>query len=133
MDLRITDLTVHGVRLIPPTDPSFDNLTRPLIGERAADPVLKLKPMLVIVSNESDQPIASLSLVWTVRYQDGRTNRHWTHASFPWAISGLEPRDPEDKGIRPGSQRIEAKGIVVHGYGHGDPYYDQFIEQFEQR
>jgi hypothetical protein len=60
---------------ILPTDPHFDKLARPLIGERVADIVLKLKPMLVIVANDSNHTIASLSIVWTLRYQNGRTSK----------------------------------------------------------
>jgi hypothetical protein len=133
VDVRVRDLTAHGVRLIPPTDPTFDGIGRPLIGERVADSVLRMKPMLVIVSNESEQTIASFSIVWTTRYEDGLADTTWTHASFPSAISGLDTIKPDEEAIRPGDRRIEGKGIVVHGYGRLDPYYDQFIEQFVPR
>ncbi len=133
MVIRVTDLHAHGVRLISPTHPEFDAIARPLIGERVADRVLALKPMLVIVSNDSAHTIASLSIVWTTHYDDGHTHTSWTHASSPPAITGLDANDRTDYSIAPGTRRIEGNGIVVHGYGHNDPFYDQFIDQFDPR
>jgi hypothetical protein len=66
----------HGIRLIPPTHPEFDDLARPLIG-RVADIGLKLKPMLVIVSNESQQTVVSYSKTWTARLP------RWTDERYP--------------------------------------------------
>lgn len=62
--IRIKAFEQHGIKVIAPTQADFDELARPLIG-RVADIGLKLKPMLVIVSNESrGRPAA---------FQKGRT------------------------------------------------------------
>src|SRR5258705_4964031 len=63
----------HGIKIIPPTSADFDELARPLIG-RVADIGLKLKPLLVIVSNESPHTVVSYSKTWTARYAGGRTS-----------------------------------------------------------
>src|SRR2546423_11819948 len=66
LPIDVRGFEADGVKVIPPTAPEFDDLARPLIGERVADTVLQLKPMLVIVSNESPQTIVSYSKVWRI-------------------------------------------------------------------
>jgi len=131
MDLSITvkAFDEDGVRIIPPTNPDFDALARPLIG-RVADIGLQLKPMLAIVSNESQQTVVSYSKTWTARYSDGRTSRIRSHTSFPETVCGdvLVARDPE--ALPPGGKRIEAANLVIQGYAQSEPYYDQFLGQF---
>jgi hypothetical protein len=51
--LRVNGLDAEGVKLISPASPDFDELARPLMGERFAHVGLQLKPMLAIVSNDS--------------------------------------------------------------------------------
>jgi hypothetical protein len=130
LSLDFHGFDADGVKLIPPTAPEFDDLARPLIGERVADTVLQLKPMLFIVSNESSQPVVSYSKFWRITYADGRTGNIRSHTSFPEAVCGdvLISNDPQ--ALRPGDKRIEASGIVIHGAGLLDPYYDQFLAQF---
>jgi hypothetical protein len=66
LSIRIKGLDASGVELLSPARPEFDELARPLLGERIADVGLTLKPMLVIVSNDSIQTVVSLSLDWRV-------------------------------------------------------------------
>jgi hypothetical protein len=131
--LSVNGLDDEGVRLISPASPDFDDLARPLMGERVAHIGLQLKPMLVIVTNDSPHTIVSMSVVWHVTHEGGRTSRFWGHASFPESVCGdvLISHDPE--AIPPGSRRLEANGLVLHGYGSFDEYYDQFLPQFVDR
>ena len=74
VDCPSMSLPVHvhgldGVRLVSPTEPGFDNLAGPMIG-RIADRALKLKPLLVIVTNDSTQTVVAFSHQWTVRHQN---------------------------------------------------------------
>jgi hypothetical protein len=62
--IRVGAFDEHGIRLIPPTDADFGGVARPLIG-RVADIGLQLKPMLVIVSNESLHTVVSYSKTWS--------------------------------------------------------------------
>jgi hypothetical protein len=77
----------------------FDVLARPLIG-RVADIGLKLKPMLMIVSNESPQTVVSYSKTWTARYADGRTSAIRSHTSFPEAVCGDMLAPVRSKAVR---------------------------------
>jgi hypothetical protein len=60
LSIRVNGLDAHGVDLLSPTRPEFDEVARPLLGERIADTGLRLKPMLVIVSNENVRTVVSL-------------------------------------------------------------------------
>jgi hypothetical protein len=102
--IRVKAFDEHGIKLIPPTDADFNGLARPLIG-RVADIGLKLKPMLVIVSNESPHTVVSYSKTWTARYAGGRTSVIRSHASFPETVCGdiLIAKDPE--ALPPGGKR----------------------------
>jgi hypothetical protein len=128
--IRVDGLEAGGVPLLSPTLPTFDALARPLLGERIADIGLKLKPMLVIVSNEAPQTIVALSLIWRVTHQGGHRTSSWSHTSFPEVICGDVLVGDAPFGLEAGHKRIEANGIVIHRYGYLDAYYDQFLDQF---
>ena len=128
--LRVDGLDAERVRLISPASPDFDDLARPLMGERIGHVGLQLKPMLVIVSNDSPQTIVSLSVVWRITHKGGRTSRFWCHTSFPETVCGDVLISHHPEAIGSGQRHLEAKGLVIHGYGYGDEYYDQFLEQF---
>jgi hypothetical protein len=130
LSIRVNGLDAYGVELLSPTRLEFDEFARPLLGERIADVGLRLKPMLVIVSNENVRTIVSLSLVWRVTHRDGRTSRFWGHTSFPEVICGDVLLSHHPAGLETGQRRIEANGLVIHGWGYGDEYYDQFLGQF---
>jgi hypothetical protein len=71
-------LTIHvsgldGLAITSPISPEFDELARPLIG-RVADIGLQLKPLLVIVTNESAKTVVSFSNTWRVTHSDGRVS-----------------------------------------------------------
>ena len=61
LTIHVNGIDAHGVGLLSPERPEFDEIARPLLGERIADIGLRLKPMLVLVSNDS-AAIVSLSL-----------------------------------------------------------------------
>jgi hypothetical protein len=128
--IRVDGLDAHGIELLSPTRPEFDEFARPLLGDRVADIGLKLKPMLVIVSNESIRTVVSLSLVWRVTHRDGRTTEFWGHTSFPEVICGDVVLNHYPAGLETGQRRIEANGLVIHRWGYLDEYYDQFLGQF---
>jgi hypothetical protein len=133
LSIGVNGLDAYGVELLSPTRPEFDEVARPLLGERIADVSLRLKPMLVIVSNENVRTVVSLSLVWRVTHRDGRTTRIWQHTSFPEVICGDVVLSHHPAGLETGQRRIESIGLVIHGWGHGDEYYDQFLSQFVDR
>jgi hypothetical protein len=128
--LHLHDLESDGVTLVSPLRPDFDSLARPLLGERIADIGLGLKPMLVIVRNQSPRTIVSFAIVWRIAYPGGRTHVFWCHTSFPDVVCGDVSDDDGSRGLEPGQQRIQARGLAIHQYGHGNPYFDQFLGQF---
>ena len=128
--IRVDGLEADGVSLVSPTLPTFDDMARPLLGERIADIGLKLKPMLVIVSNETSQTIVSLSVVWRVTHQSGRRTSFWSHTSFSDVVCGDVLFSQGPLGLEAGQQRIEANGVVIHRWGYLDAYFDQFLGQF---
>ena len=129
LSIAVKAFDEHGIRLMPPTHPDFDELARPLIG-RVADIGLQLKPMLAIVSNESAHTVVSYSKIWTARYPDGRSSVIRAHTSFPETVCGdvLIASDPG--ALTPGARRIETASLVIQGYAQSEPYYDQFLDQF---
>lgn len=130
LSIRVNGLDAYGVELLSPRRSEFDEFARPLLGERIADVGLRLKPMLVIVSNENVRTVVSLSLVWRLTHRDGRTSRFWGHTSFTEVICGDVVLSHHPAGLETGQRRIEANGLVIHGWGYGDEYYDQFLGQF---
>jgi hypothetical protein len=128
--LRIEGLDGDRVPLVSPEHPEFDVWARPLMGERISDIGLKLKPLLVIVWNQSPQTVVSLSLVWHITHRNRRTTRIWSHASFPEFVCGDRLISDTPDALPSGAQRIEAKGLVIHRWGYLDEYYDQFLGQF---
>ena len=115
LSIEVSGLDAYGVGLLSPTRPEFDEFARPLLGERIADVGLRLKPMLVIVSNENVRTVVSLSLVWRVTHRDGRTTEFWAHTSFPEVICGDVVLSYHPAGLETGQRRIEAYGLVIHG------------------
>jgi hypothetical protein len=120
---------LDGLTLLSPADPGFDAVATPMLG-RVASLALRLKPFLVIVSNQSPRTVVSFSKNWRVTHGDGRTTMFREAVSFPHAVCGdaLVSRDPA--GFDPGARRIEANGVVIQGWGDLDEYFDQFLPQF---
>ena len=127
--IEVAGLDAEGVKLISPTHPEFDALARPMLG-RVADIGLKLKPFLVIVSNESDRTMVSFSHTWRIIHADGRRTGSRYLCSFPEVICGdTLVSHAKEYGLLPGAKRLEANGF--HGWGDGtDDYYDPFLPQF---
>src|SRR2546422_1006369 len=99
-------LTIHvsgldGLAITSPVSPDFADLARPLIG-RVADIGLQLKPLLVVVTNESAKTVVSFSKTWRVIYPDGRVSEYRDHTSFPHAVCGDVLVSDHAPGMAPG-------------------------------
>jgi hypothetical protein len=44
LSIRVDGVDAYGIELLSPTRPEFDELARPLLGERIADLALRLSP-----------------------------------------------------------------------------------------
>src|SRR5215471_18334208 len=129
LSIHVSDFQAEGIKVIPETAENFDAIARPLIG-RVADIGLQLKPLLFIVSNESEHTIVSFSKTWTVRHESGRTTTMRSHTSFPEYICGDVFVSRYPKAFPSGSRRVEMSSVVIQGYAESEPYYDQFLPQF---
>jgi hypothetical protein len=129
LSIHVSDFKADGITLTPPTHDDFDALARPLIG-RAAEIGLQLKPLLFIVSNESERTVVAYSRTWSVRHEDGRTYTERGQTSFPEYVCGDVLISNNPQALPPGGRRVESAHVVIHGYGGSDPYYDQFLHQF---
>jgi hypothetical protein len=119
------------VAITSPLEPEFDELAKPLIG-RGADLGLQLKPLLVVITNESAKTLVSFSKTWRVTFASGRVHESRDHTSFPDAVCGDILVDDRSHAMGSGVRRVEAKGLVIQGWGDhpGGEYYDQFLPQF---
>ncbi len=125
--VTIRDLSSDGVRLISPDAPEFDALAAPLVGSRAPR-VLKMKPALVIVRNDSPRTIVAESLTWRVgRNVGGLVQR--TNSQFPEVIVGDTAISRSRKGVKPGECQVVAAGCVVENLDAIDEM-DTWIEHF---
>jgi hypothetical protein len=120
---------LDGLTLLSPTDPGFDAVATPLLG-RVAELALRLKPFLVIVSNVSQQTVVSFAKKWRVTHASGQSTTVREHVSFPHVVCGDARVCRDPAGLAPGASRIEANGVVIHGWKDVDAYFDQFLPQF---
>ncbi|HEY6357398.1 MAG TPA: hypothetical protein VIX35_04090, partial [Vicinamibacterales bacterium] len=77
--------------------------------------MLKMKPALVLVRNDSPRTIVAVSLTWRVTKRSG-AERHRTNSTSPNVIVGdtrvaHSPR--ERRGVLPGEYQLVAEGCVV--------------------
>jgi hypothetical protein len=129
LPVTISDLKSDGVTLVSPLDPTFDDLARPLIGRRAG-PLFGLKPLLVVVTNDTSKTIAAASIVFRVARPVGGFTA-WTNVSFPDVVVGDLGSDKRH-GVRPNESTVVARGIVVEDFDGPEPedWYRQTIETF---
>jgi len=120
---------LDGLTLLSPTDPTFDAVATPLLG-RVAELALRLKPFLVIVTNVSPKTVVSFVKKWRVTHASGQSTTFREQVSFPHVVCGDTRVSRDPAGLAPGESRIEANGVVIHGWKDLDPYFDQFLPQF---
>jgi len=126
--VTVSGLDRHGISLISPLDPAFDEMARPLIGSRA-DRVFKIKPMLVIIRNDTIRTIVAMSLTWRVSKLVGGLV-HRTNSVFPHVICGDQAVSRMRPGVRPGETHVVAAGCVVEALDQLEGESDSWIEHF---
>jgi hypothetical protein len=126
--VTVSGLDRHGVSLVSPIDPGFDEMARPLIGSRA-DHVFKMKPMLVVVGNDSPRTIVAMSLTWRVSKRVGGLLQR-TNSVFPHVVCGDQAISRMRPGVRPGEAHVIAAGCVVENLDALEGESDSWIEHF---
>ncbi len=105
--INVRDLPSHGVRLISPTDPSYeDEIAKLGLGEQGTrNPLDVAKPFSVVLKNESRRDIVGVRIRWDSIGPDGRTTTHLQSYSDMGALMGLAPMNPGDE--VPGGVRLK--------------------------
>ncbi|MBA3711803.1 MAG: hypothetical protein H0W76_05040 [Pyrinomonadaceae bacterium] len=70
--LNIKDLSEHGLKIIGPSDPSYDNVASALFPETQSAALQALRPYSVILKNTSDRIIIACRLKWEFTEASGR-------------------------------------------------------------
>ena len=132
MPLSIEVRGLDGVSLLSPSDPEFDTLAAPLLG-RATALVLRLKPFLVLVQNESARTVVAFSKTLRITHAAGRVGTLQDQNIFPHVVCGDTVSGLDAPGIAPGERRIDGHGVVLYGWGNLDPYFDQSCRSSSSR
>jgi hypothetical protein len=135
MDLPVTilDLRAHGIRLLSPLDPAFDGIAGPLIGPRS-NRLLGLKPLVVVVTNDTRKTVAAVSVIFRVAKPSGGIVA-WTNVAFPDVVVG-DIGSEKRQGLRPHESTVVSQGVVVEdfdGPGPEDWYRDLIDGVLRQR
>jgi hypothetical protein len=77
--MHIKDLPQHGLRLISPSDPSFDERLRAELKGESNEVVDSLKPFSVFLENKSERPVVAYLIQWCFTTKEGR-NQYYRRA-----------------------------------------------------
>lgn len=103
--INVRDLPSHGVRLISPTDPSFEAELAQLDAEGVQTPADVAKPFSVVLKNTSRRDIIGVRVRWDSIGPDGRTTTHVQSYSDMGPLLGMGPMNPQDE--PPGGVRLK--------------------------
>lgn len=82
--VNVKDLPEHGVRIIPASDPSFDQSAEPFFKGQPQTIVDRVKPFSALLENTGCQAIVGSSVRWLILKRDGTT--------FSVPVSSVNPR-----------------------------------------
>jgi hypothetical protein len=88
VQVNVRDLPEHGVRIIAPSDPSFDQRAQPFLKDQPKTMVDRIKPFSVIVENMAGLAIVGSRLNWEIVQLDGNVYRARIGSSNPRALMG---------------------------------------------
>jgi hypothetical protein len=95
--IHIKDLPQHGLRLVSPSDPSFDERVRTELKGTSNEVVDTLKPFSVFLENRGNRPIVAYLIQWCFTRTDG-SNKYFRKAVMdPQALMEGEDLSQEDK------------------------------------
>lgn len=116
--VTLSGLKGNGVRLVSPLDSDFDRLARPLIGRRA-DQLFGLKPLLVLIANDTQKAVAAASVIFRVAKPVGGLVS-WTNVAFPDVIVG-GIGSSKRLGVRPTESTVVAQSVAVEDFDGPEP------------
>jgi len=115
----VTGLDSDGLEVISPESPDFDVRARKLFSVQAANVILMLKPLLLILSNHTERTLVAFAFIWKITYSNKRTDTTMAEYKYPDAIAGtpdignvpLEQRD--DRPLAGGQQKLVASEVEL--------------------
>ena len=130
--VTLSDLKADGVRLVSPLSSDFDRIARPLIGRRS-DRLLGLKPLLVVVTNDTRKTVAAASVIFRVARPVGGIVA-WTNVAFPDVVVG-DIFSEQRRGVRPNESMVVAQGVAVEAFDGPEPddWFRGLIDEFVRR
>ena len=124
-------LNSAGIELISPDSPNFDSVVMDLLPTQTAQVALDLKPLVVIVSNQSAGEIVAYALVWKVTYKDKGTETTTVQFKYPDAIAGIADsgavalKKRDHLSILSHEKRVVAKEFEVGAWWEEEFYLSQ--------
>ena len=107
--MHIKDLPQHNLRLIAPSDPSFDERLRKELKGESNEVVDTLKPFSVFLENKGGRPLVAYLIQWCFTRADG-SNQYYRKAVLnPQALMDGEDLSPE---LRRQSGRVEHDSAI---------------------
>jgi hypothetical protein len=105
--VKIVTERLGGLRVTSSAEAGFDEELATLCGENAAE-VAKLKPYVVVLSNESSRKVVAYTVSSTVMFQDGRVGGG-ERCQFKYhGAAGANAAMPRGREILPGERRFIA-------------------------
>ncbi len=113
LSVQVTGLDGEGVSLISPTSPGFDDLITKLMANEATAMAQRLKPYMVVVSNQTSHTVVAYNLLWKLTNRDGSTENKFVQRKYPDAVAGAPGTEasPPGHAISPGEKRLSAMEI----------------------
>jgi hypothetical protein len=107
--MHIKDLPQHNLRLIGPSDPSFEERLRKELKGESNEVVDTLKPFSVFLENKGGRPVVAYLIQWCFSRADG-SNQYYRKAVLnPQALMDGETLSPE---LRRQSGRVEHDSTI---------------------
>ncbi|MEK6299872.1 MAG: hypothetical protein AABO41_04050 [Acidobacteriota bacterium] len=92
VQVNIKDLPEYGIRIIPASDPSFDERAQSFFKGQPETMVNRLKPVLALLENTGSLAIVGNCIKWEILRRDGTTFRRPVSSVNPRALMDLEPK-----------------------------------------
>jgi hypothetical protein len=86
---HVSNLEAHGITITSADDPAFDATIRALFTGDSKE-LLKLMPLIVVISNHSTRTMVAYTLTWVLMLPHGTRTSH-VHCKYPNAVSGAFP------------------------------------------
>lgn len=84
------DLSEHGLVIITPSDPEFDDLALKLLSEQNLPDFERIKPFSTFVKNNSSKALVAHSIVWEFIGSDGnKVSRKMSYVNSPALTDGI--------------------------------------------